>query len=78
MQQKTQVFYILVFANVNGPMYTEAGSENISLETIEYRSDDLMAFCYSIVMVPNKRSLHQASGSGLEPGTCIVSNHCDH
>ena len=45
---------------------------------IEYRSDDVMAICYSIVMVPNKRSLHQASGSGLEPGTCIVSNHCNH
>ena len=37
-----------------------------------------MAFCYSIVMVPNKRSLHQASGSGLELGTCIVSNRYDH
>ena len=45
---------------------------------IEYRSDDVMAFCYSIVMVPNKRSLHQALRSGLQPGTCIVSNHCDH
>ena len=45
---------------------------------IEYWSDDIMAFCYSIVMVPNKRFLHQASGSGLEPGTCIVSNGCDH
>ena len=29
-------------------------------------------------MVLNKRSLHQTSGSGLEPGTCIVSNRCDH
>ena len=37
-----------------------------------------MAFCYSIVMVPNKRCLHQASCSGLKPGTCIVSNRCDH
>ena len=45
---------------------------------IEYRSDDVMAICYSIVMVLNKRSLHQASGSGLEPGTGIVSNRCDH
>ena len=46
--------------------------------TIEYRSDDIMVFCYNIVMVPNKKSLHQASGSGLEPGTCIVNNCCDH
>ena len=46
--------------------------------SIEYRSDDVMAFCYRIVMVLNKRSLHQASVSGLEPGTCIVSNRCDH
>ena len=45
---------------------------------IEYQSDDVMAFCYCIVMVPNKRSLHQALVSGLEPGTFIVSNHCDH
>ena len=37
-----------------------------------------MAFCYSIVMVLNERSLHQASGSELEPGSCIVSNCCDH
>ena len=45
---------------------------------IEYRSDNVMAFYYSIVMVPNKRSLHQALVSGLEQGTCIVSNRCDH
>ena len=44
---------------------------------IEHRSDNVMAFCYSIVTVPNKRSLHQASGSGLEPDTCIVSNCCN-
>ena len=37
--------------------------------SIEYWSDDVMAFCYSLVMVPNKKSLYQASGSGLEPGT---------
>ena len=48
------------------------------LVLLRYRSDDVMAFCYSIVMVPNKRSLQQALDSGLEPGTCIVSNRCDH
>ena len=41
-------------------------THKVKCRLIEYRSDDVMAFCYSIVMVPNKRSLHQASGSGLE------------
>ena len=44
------------------------------------RLHSFWATLYSIVMVPNKRSLHQALGSGLELGICIVyvSNSCDH
>ena len=33
---------------------------------------------HGIVMVPENKSLRQALGSWLEPGTCIVSNCCDH
>ena len=36
-----------------------------------------MAYTVVIAMVPNKRSLHQASMSGLAPSTCILSNCCD-
>ena len=45
---------------------------------VKYRSDDVTFFCYSIVMVLNKVSLHDVSSSGLEPGTCSVRNGCDH
>ena len=46
-------------------------------DNTEYHSDGVTFCCYNIVLVPNKRSLHQALGTWLEPGTCIVSNHCD-
>ena len=44
------------------------------------RTAVMMSHNYSIVMVPNKKSLHQASDSTcrLEPGNCIVRNHDDH
>ena len=45
---------------------------------IEYPNYDVMVFCHSIVMVPNKWSLHQASDKGLQPACCIVNNRCDH
>ena len=59
----------------SSPLHMHTG-KRINEVAIECRSDDVMALI--IVMVPNKSSLHQASGSGMEPGTCIVSNRCDH
>ena len=38
-----------------------------------YSTEVMTSWPFVIVMVPNKRSLHQASGSGLELGTCNVS-----
>ena len=53
-------------------MFREKYSKGSAIDEVMSRS----VHCYTIVMVPNKRSLHQGSGSGMEPGTCIVSNHC--
>ena len=46
---------------------------------IEYRRDDVNRHIF-IEMVPNKRSLHQASRTAIvtEPDACIVSSRCDH
>ena len=60
---------------------TKAGYKTITdliIQSVEYQSDDVVVFCYSTVVVPSKRSLHKALGSGLELGTCDVSNYCDH
>ena len=41
-------------------------------------SDLLLKYIHVALMVPNKKSLHQASGSGMELDNLIVSTHCDH
>ena len=41
----------------------------LSTHTVESQSDYVTICCYSLVMVPNKKSLHQSPISELEPGT---------
>ena len=42
---------------------------------MEYRND-VPSFCFGIVMVPNKKSLHKTLGRWLELGACIIRNCC--
>ena len=53
-------------------LYFGMAKENSPDDQRPERSDDVTVFCYSIVMVPSKRSLHQASGRGLELDSCYL------
>ena len=62
------------------PCKNEKSSTGYLQYIMEDQVDNMIVLCYSILIVPNKMSLHQESGRGLEPGRpiCIVSNRYAH